>query len=57
MNVSVDEHDFWVFWCAGIGEDDLRACTWRRYGGETLSPDTCIAFDPAEEMILALSPS
>ena len=46
----------WVFECAGIGEDDLRACTWW-YGGETLSPDICIVLDPAEETIFALSPS
>ena len=44
------------FVCAGIGEEDLRACTWW-YGGETLSPDICMVLDPPEETILALSPS
>ena len=45
-----------VFVCAGIGEEDLRVCAWW-YGGETLSPGICIVFDPAEEIIFALSPS
>ena len=45
-----------VFVCAGIGEDDFLVWTWW-YGGETLSPEICIVFEPAEETIFALSPS
>ena len=44
-----------IFACAGIGEEDLRAwMLW--YGGEMLSPNICMVFDPPEETILALSP-
>ena len=37
------------------GGNGLRACAWW-YGGETLSPDICIVFDPAGARILVLSP-
>ena len=49
-------NEIWVFVWAGIGEDDLRAWTWW-YGGEMLSLDMCTVLDPAEETILAVSPS
>jgi len=48
--------DIWAFVCDGIGEDDLRGCTWW-YGGEILLPGICMAFEPAEDTILVVSPS
>ena len=40
---------------ADMSEEDFFVCTWW-YGGETLSPGICMIFEPAEDMILAVSP-